>query len=231
MSIRELVDVLYPTRAVLFDFDGPVCSVFAGYPAPQVAEEMRDRLAELDVPITLPSPDRDDPIEVLRFASGWSEQAARTADDIMTAAETTAAQTAEPTPGGRLAMERTIATGRRVAVVSNNSEASIRAYLDLHGMNDLVSAIVGRPYATPHGMKPHPRILHDVLMRLRLGPDSVVLIGDSLTDIQAARYAHISSIGYANRPGKDAVLADADAVIDDMNDIAAALDKLTGDAG
>jgi phosphoglycolate phosphatase-like HAD superfamily hydrolase len=127
-------------------------------------------------------------------------------------------------------MERCIASGRRVAVVSNNSEACIREYLDLHRMTDLVSAIVGRPYATPHGMKPHPRIIHEVLVQLRLGPDSVVLIGDSVTDVQAAQRAHVASIGYANKPGKDVLLAGAGAVVEDMNDIATALDKLAGDA-
>jgi hypothetical protein len=40
----------------------------------------------------------------------------------------------------------------------------------------------------------------------------------------------LASIGYANKPGKDVLLAGAGALVEDMNDIATALDKLAGDA-
>jgi hypothetical protein len=37
----NLARILRPAEAVLFDFDGPVCSVFDGYPAQQITEELR----------------------------------------------------------------------------------------------------------------------------------------------------------------------------------------------
>jgi phosphoglycolate phosphatase len=56
--------LLSTVEAVLFDFDGPVCSVFAGYPAPKVAQQLR-----LD-------------LEALRPDLAWS--AAGRSDDPMT---------------------------------------------------------------------------------------------------------------------------------------------------
>ena len=35
----ELRDLLAATKCVLFDFDGPVCRLFAGHPAAAVAAE------------------------------------------------------------------------------------------------------------------------------------------------------------------------------------------------
>jgi hypothetical protein len=39
-----LADVLRPVKHVLLDFDGPVCSVFAEFPAPEVAQRLRTAL-------------------------------------------------------------------------------------------------------------------------------------------------------------------------------------------
>ncbi|WP_233712693.1 hypothetical protein [Kribbella turkmenica] len=36
-----LAGPLTRSPVILLDFDGPVCSVFAGYPAPQITEELR----------------------------------------------------------------------------------------------------------------------------------------------------------------------------------------------
>ncbi|MET8544122.1 hypothetical protein ABZW03_26250 [Kitasatospora sp. NPDC004799] len=38
---RQLADVLRPVKHVLLDFDGPVCSVFAGLPAPDPTDADR----------------------------------------------------------------------------------------------------------------------------------------------------------------------------------------------
>lgn len=41
----DLGRLLGEVGAVLLDFDGPVCSILAGYPAPQVAAELGRRAA------------------------------------------------------------------------------------------------------------------------------------------------------------------------------------------
>ncbi len=53
----DLGRLLGEVGAVLLDFDGPVCSVFAGYPAPHVAAELAEVLRQrrVDVPPDLAS--------------------------------------------------------------------------------------------------------------------------------------------------------------------------------
>lgn len=41
----NLAATVSTTRLLLLDFDGPVCDIFAGYPAPRVAQELRDLIA------------------------------------------------------------------------------------------------------------------------------------------------------------------------------------------
>jgi phosphoglycolate phosphatase-like HAD superfamily hydrolase len=52
-------------------------------------------------------------------------------------------------------------------------------------------------------------------------PSACVLVGDTITDMQAAPRAGIDSIGYANKPGKYAALteAGATAVVSSLADL------------
>src|SRR5690349_2322474 len=198
---RDMTDVaalLQRTRAVLFDFDGPICSVFAGQPAPTVARELREQLAEWGADVR---PD-DDPLEVLRSSERFGEKVTRAADDFVTAAETRAVRSAAPTPGGAESVRACVAAGLRAAVVSNNSAAAVAEYLDIHGLADVVEAVVGREYGKPDLMKPHPKPIWEALKKLHIGPDVALLVGDSTTDVDAARAASVMCVGYANKPGK-----------------------------
>jgi phosphoglycolate phosphatase-like HAD superfamily hydrolase len=52
-------------------------------------------------------------------------------------------------------------------------------------------------------------------------PGACAFVGDSTTDIEAARLVGVPSIGYANRPGKHALLAEAgaDTVVSSLADL------------
>ncbi|MBU2670027.1 HAD-IA family hydrolase [Actinoplanes bogorensis] len=181
--------------------------MFAGTPASEIAATLA-HMAEM-------SP-KDDPLEVLRWV-GENRDPATTAkiDDALTAAEITAAQSATPTPYAETVFE--IAQNRRIpiAVVSNNSAAAIEVYLAKHGLTAAV--VIGRPYAEPWRMKPDPSPLHEALAAL--GKARGTMIGDSPTDITAARAAGVPVIGYANRPAKIDSLKHADTVITSMGDV------------
>ena len=41
----DLAATVSPIRLLLLDFDGPICDIFAGYPAPRIAQELRDLIA------------------------------------------------------------------------------------------------------------------------------------------------------------------------------------------
>jgi beta-phosphoglucomutase-like phosphatase (HAD superfamily) len=220
----RLATVLDTTTHVLLDFDGPVCDVFAGYPADHIAEHLRRLLTDThDVVLPDDVATTKDPLHVLRRTAGLAPQLALVVGTALRAAEVHAVATAAPVPGSAELLTACRATGRPVAIVSNNSAEAIHAYLRLHGLSALVAHVQGRDRQDPRLMKPNPRPLFDALTALDAKPDDAVLIGDSLTDIRAARAARAAVIAYANRPHKATELADADALTASMQVIAEVL--------
>ena len=63
-NVRELIT---RARYVLFDFDGPICRLFAGYSADKVARQLVDWLARQGLPglLTRDESDSLDPLAVL----------------------------------------------------------------------------------------------------------------------------------------------------------------------
>jgi phosphoglycolate phosphatase len=220
-----LQQIVRRSAHVLLDFDGPVCSVFAGLPAPAVAEMYRAALRQ--VPVKLPAEVHglDDPLEVFRQIANLEPDAAKTAQAILTKLETRAVRSARPTVGAADLMATAQVTGRTVAIVSNNSSAAIAAYLADHELTRHVTGIVGRDDADPALMKPSPYRVRMAISQLDADPGSAFLVGDSATDVPAGLLAGVSVIGFANKPGKADVLAraGADAVTSRLSDISIAL--------
>jgi phosphoglycolate phosphatase len=77
----------------------------------------------------------------------------------------------------------------------------------------------------PREMKPSDHLVTMTMQGMNADPATTTLVGDSVTDIHAARAAGIRSIGYANKPGKRSALAAAGAstLIESMDELAAAL--------
>ncbi|MFF3864588.1 HAD family hydrolase [Micromonospora sp. NPDC001898] len=228
----DLGRLLAGVGAVLLDFDGPVCSIFAGYPAPQVAAELVDVLRRhgVDVPPDLAG--EPDPLEVLRRTGAAGDHGVtRAVEDALCAAERRAVETAEPTPYGREVIVAARQAGMPVAAVSNNSAGAVIAYLAAHRLAGYVSPVVGRAYADPDLMKPNPEPILQAVRALGLAPAGCVLVGDSLSDIEGARAAGVRVVGYANRPQKVRGFhaAHADIVITSMEEVARVLIDRTSD--
>jgi phosphoglycolate phosphatase-like HAD superfamily hydrolase len=126
-GIATARDSLAATSAVLLDFDGPLCDVFAGMPAPTVDR----RLAEFAGVVV----DTDDPLQVLRHAAEKLDtEKLRQVEDALIQAEVEAIPVSQPTPGGRELVRQLIRSGHRVGVVSNNSTQAVAAFLGRHGL-------------------------------------------------------------------------------------------------
>ncbi|MBM2616806.1 HAD family hydrolase [Actinoplanes sp. LDG1-06] len=185
--------------------------MFSGYPAPRIA-------AELTAQIDRPPSGMQDPLAVLQWVGRHrSAVELRKIEDALIAAEVVAAASAAPTPYAREVLEMAKRDRVPVAVVSNNSATAIEVYLAKHRLDGYVEVIVGRPYAEPSRMKPDPFPLRAALQRLGAEPTAGTMVGDSVTDIEAARAAGVRVVGYANRPGK--TLATADVVISSMAEL------------
>lgn len=86
-----------------------------------------------------------------------------------------------------------------------------------------VDGVAGRTRARAEDLKPEPYLLRRALDDRGAKPADAVLIGDSITDIQAARAAGTAVIAFANRPGKDRALCsfEPEVLIRSMDEIAA----------
>jgi beta-phosphoglucomutase-like phosphatase (HAD superfamily) len=230
MSTADELAVIFDNiEAVLLDFDGPVCKVFAGYPAADVAAELVDllRAGGMSVPSHIVA--LTDPLELLRW-SGTQGRPSLTVsiEDALCAAEIRAVASAEPTPFGREVIIAAQEAGLSVALVTNNSSGAATAYLTSHRLNRYISPVIGRAYAAPAQMKPNPISILRASEGLGVHSSRCVLIGDSLSDIEGGRAAGVRVIAYANKPPKVARFASAgaDAVVTTMGAIATALTAL-----
>lgn len=231
MNDRDrLAELLAGTGPLLLDFDGPVCSVFAGYPAPEVAAELLKLLRNNGIDLPEAVATEPDPLEVVRWTGRLGKpELTRTVDDALRAAELRAVPSAAPTPYAHDAIKAARQAGKPVAIISNNSAEAIAAYLTLHGLTAQVVTVIGRAYGQPELMKPNPEPVRRAVAALGTDPGACVLVGDSITDVEAALAAGVPCVGYANKPGKDSRLAaaGAHAVVTSMNDITTCLACLT----
>ena len=140
-------------------------------------------------------------------------------------AELAAVETARPTPHAREVILACHRTNRRVAVISNNSQAAVETYLRAQHLAEQVDVIVGRTEPDPRLLKPHPHLVLRALDALKGDPATSSFVGDSTSDVQSAKAAGIHSVGYANKPGKIQRLhhAGADAIVTTMAELRDAL--------
>jgi beta-phosphoglucomutase-like phosphatase (HAD superfamily) len=202
MTGASLGQIIAGTRHLLLDFDGPVCSVFAGTPAPTVAEQLRDSLTAAGFTMPGEAQDQDDPLEVFRAVARTSDDAAAAAQDVLTALEVRAVKTAQPTPGSADLIITAEQTGRTVTIVSNNSGAAISTYLADHRLTGYIKAVVARDDHDQDRMKPSPYRVREAVRMLGGEVGECAFIGDTPSDVLAGHLAGVPVIGYANKPGK-----------------------------
>lgn len=220
MTVADLIG----RGPLLLDFDGPICSIFAGYSAPDVARHLVGVLQAEGVDLPTSVFGETDPLEVLRWTgANCAASLVVAVEDALCRAEVRAATSASPTPYGHEVIRQASRAGIPTAIVSNNSEGAIAAYLTAHGLNGHIRAVIGRPHARPDRMKPHPAPIQHAAAMLAAETNRCVLVGDSPSDIESARAAGAHVIGYANRQWKVTAFGSADIVIRSMSDVLNAL--------
>jgi HAD superfamily hydrolase (TIGR01509 family) len=97
-------------------------------------------------------------------------------------------------PRVRELLQRILQDGRRIALASSAKGDELEAYKRAAGISDLIDAETSSDDAEKS--KPHPDIFEAALGRLgHPSPETVLVLGDTPYDAQAARKAHISTIG------------------------------------
>ncbi|KEO52879.1 HAD family hydrolase [Thioclava pacifica] len=105
------------------------------------------------------------------------------------------------------------ARGLRLGICTNDAESTARAHAERAGVSQMFDAIIG--YDSGHGAKPTPRPLLAFADGLGIDPSEVVMVGDSLHDMNAARAAGMIAVAVLSGPAGRAELEPAaDAVLD-----------------
>jgi HAD superfamily hydrolase (TIGR01509 family) len=198
--VADLHALLQSAKCVLFDFDGPVCRLFHGHPPAKVADRMRRLLARLgETDLWTEVAGYADPYRVLSHVAHapGRDAAAIALEQLLTEEELTAVATARATPGTYELVTRLVRSGRQIAVTTNNSERSVRAYLHRIGLAEPFGPHIHGRTADAKHLKPDPHCLHRALASTRAAPEDTVMIGDTAADLQAARTARVSFVGFA----------------------------------
>ena len=124
-----------------------------------------------------------------------------------------------PFPQNRELLQRMKKEGLGLVVVTAAAEEELEALLDVAGVKDLIEK------ATSSGdveeSKPAPDIVEAALEKAGLGPDEVLMLGDTPYDIEAASGAGVRIVGVRSGGWDDDALGGAVAVYDDPADLLA----------
>ncbi|WP_367043409.1 HAD-IA family hydrolase [Streptomyces sp. Je 1-332] len=215
----ELADWLSrsPDRCVLLDFDGPVCRLFPNGSSQGVAQDLRDLVSAHGLGDRLTEAVRKtiDPHDVLRAMDQdpLGKHLVPSLEALLTDGEVEAARTAPATPGAGDLILALRARGCRIAVVTNNSPTAVAAYLDRAGLRDAFGPHIYGRTDEPSLLKPDPHSLSRALEALGSEPEDAVMIGDTVTDLEAAEKARVRFVGYARDERKAAPLRAAGAEV------------------
>lgn len=125
-----------------------------------------------------------------------------------------------PFPCVRALFERLVEDGKKIVLASSAKGAEVKYHLGVMGVDDLVTATTSAD-DVEHS-KPCPDIFAAALEKVApLGPEEVVVVGDSPYDVQSAKKLGIRVIGFRSGGFEDAVLreAGADELYDGVEDL------------
>lgn len=213
-GLKELIS---GARVVLWDFDGPICRLFAGHSAERVATDLVEWLEGRGLHGLLTEPEREslDPHAVLRAVDRRHPGSDLVAEleARLTQEEMLAASSARPTPYADPLIRTWTAVGPRPAIATNNSPRVVRKYLTDRGLLGCFAPhVYGRTQQLSR-LKPDPHCVNRALNAMGAAPESALMIGDTPSDFHAATAAGVPFLGYARNEEKERLLQAAGATV------------------
>ncbi|MFK8911807.1 HAD family hydrolase [Streptomyces sp. YS-3] len=191
-------DLLDAAQCVIFDFDGPVCDLFAKYTAADVVEDLcewLERVLDVSVP---PGEFAADPLGYLGLVERnlHGGRWVRELEKRLTEQEERAAESAQPTEGAADLIRELDALETRLGIATNNSAEAVGAYLRRMDLAESFGAHVHGRAADIAKLKPDPDCLLRVLGSTGSAPEEAVMIGDSEKDLGAAARLRVPFIAF-----------------------------------
>jgi len=128
-----------------------------------------------------------------------------------------------PAPGTRPLLNRLHDDGVRLAIATSGSKEDIPPLLERAGVNDLIKSTATADDVD--ASKPDPDVVHAALRKIDCPVSSVVMVGDTPYDVEAAQNAGVRIIAVRCGGWSDGELQGAVAIYDDPADILAHYDK------
>jgi phosphoglycolate phosphatase len=216
-------------KGLLFDLDGTLLDTAA-----DIARALNRAFAERGWPPLAVSAvtrmiGRGSPILIERAAASLDLELSADDKEVLVerffehygALEETDESDATAYPGVAATLKALHAAGLKVAVVTNKQHRFATALLARLDLLDSVDVTVGGD--TCERRKPDPQPLLFACEALGLTAADVLMIGDSINDVTAARAAHIPvlCVPYGYNEGRDPRTLQCDAMIDTLADIPA----------
>ncbi|MFI9604237.1 HAD family hydrolase [Streptomyces sp. NPDC052043] len=214
---EELRNLITGARVVLWDFDGPICRLFAGHSAERVATKLVRWLEDRGLHGLLTGSERQllDPHVVLRAVDHRhpGSDLVTELEERLTQEERRAADSARPTPYADPLIRTWKALGARLAITTNNSPLAAREYLARRDLDDCFAPhVYGRTQDLSH-LKPDPHCLNRALTATGVSPARALMIGDTPSDHEASLRAGVPFLGYARNARKEKLLREAGATV------------------
>ncbi|KQY96482.1 HAD-IA family hydrolase [Brevundimonas sp. Root1423] len=130
-------------------------------------------------------------------------------------------------PGSVEALDQLAARGAILCVATNKPTDLAVALFDAIGLSDRFAVICGPQSVSAR--KPDAAHIHETVLLAGGDPARAIMVGDSITDLDAARATGVpcilTSFGYTDTPAAD---LGADAVIQHFSELSAVIDRLIG---
>ncbi|MEV7346059.1 HAD-IA family hydrolase [Streptomyces sp. NPDC093544] len=214
---ENLREVIERARFVLFDFDGPICRLFAGHSAEDVAKDLVEWLERQGLRGLLSDEERVhlDPWAVLAAVDRGHPRSDLVVEleERLTQHELKAVYSAWPTAFADPLIRTWSAVGARLAIATNNSPSTAARYLATRGLIECFAPHIYGRTQDLRLLKPDPHCLNRALNALGAAPSTALMIGDTPSDLLAAEQAGVPFLGYARNEGQVEALRKAGAQV------------------
>jgi phosphoglycolate phosphatase len=207
-------EVIASAKALLLDFDGPITALMPPPLNSQAAERARAALQVTTLPCEIRT--TTDHLAVLRFTAERYPGRFRDVERACSEAEIDCARLSKPSPEAQALIEGAERRSVRVAIVSNNSEKAVQAFLRRFSWAAPIHVLACRTPKLGAKLKPNPLLVNRALEHLRVDAGGAVLVGDSVSDVEAGNSAGVRVVGLSKTPerGRNLIMAGAVALIE-----------------